>query len=93
MMIPGIALVGGGALLMLLGFMSTSGVECTVGETRSGTITSGCDSKSNKGLIFAGLGAAGLGGVLIMRGEKQRNSAPYIMPTAGGVAVGQRLSF
>lgn len=93
MMIPGIALIGGGGLLMALGLMSSSGVECTVGESRSGAITGGCDTKSNKGLIFAGLGAAGVGGFLLMRGAKQRNSSPYIMPTVGGVSVGQRLSF
>lgn len=87
MMVPGLVLIAGGGGLALLGLVYPSGIECKESRT-----SFDCGTTANKGLLFGGLGAAALGGILIMRGEKQRSS-PYIMPTERGVVVGQRLSF
>ena len=66
-----ITLLSAGAGLVILGFTMPSGVECTDNST-SRTISIDCGTKANKGLLFAGVGAAGLGGFLYMKGERQR---------------------
>jgi hypothetical protein len=58
---PGFVLVGIGGLLMLLAVASPS-ASCS--ET---TTTFSCGTGPNKGLMFAGLGAAGFGTFLIVK--------------------------
>lgn len=87
MLVPGLVLIGGGAGLALLAVLNPTGVECS--ETSSSIE---CGTKANKALLFSGLGAAALGGVLIMRGSRQSN-APSIVTTPGGIAVQQRIRF
>ncbi len=87
MLVPGLVLIGGGAGLALLAVLNPTSVECS--ETSS---SFECGTKANKALLFSGLGAAALGGVLIMRGNRQSN-APSIVTTPGGVAVQQRIRF
>jgi hypothetical protein len=86
-MVPGLALVGGGATLVVLGFISPSGVECT--SDLSATNVS-CGTTANKGLVFAGAGAAALGGLLLMKGEKAR-AMPEILGQRGRFVVRQRI--
>lgn len=85
-LVPGLVLVGGGATLALWGLLSTTGVECTSDPL---AINVKCDTTSNKGLTFAGLGAAGVGAILLWRGEQQRHQ-PEIVVQRGKVAVAQR---
>lgn len=85
-----ITLLSAGAGLVLLGFVMPSGAECK--ETNSSLYGIECGTKANKGLLFAGLGAAGLGGFMYMKGEQQR-ATPSIMTTAGGVVVRSRVRF
>jgi hypothetical protein len=90
LIVPGIVLISGGAGLALLGVIYPSGAKCE--ETGGRNFGIQCGTTANKGLLFTGLGAAALGGYLIMRGEKQRNR-PFVAPTAGGIVAGHRLSF
>lgn len=86
-----LSLIGAGATLAILGFVTPAGVECSDVST-SRTYSVECGTKANKGLLFSGAGAIGLGGILYMKGERQR-STPSITPTAGGVVVRQRVRF
>jgi hypothetical protein len=90
MMVPGLVLMGGGASLATLAMLAPSGVKCKDTGGRSFGVE--CGTTANKGLLFTGLGAVGVGGYLIMRGEKQR-SAPFVAPTVGGVVAGHRFTF
>ena len=85
-----LGLIGAGATLAILAFVMPSGVECR--ETGPSVFSLECGTKANKGLLFAGLGAAGLGGIMYMKGERQR-AAPSITPTIGGVVIRQRVRF
>lgn len=89
--VAALTLLGVGATLAVLGFVLPSGAECTDSSTSRGFAVE-CGTKANKGLLFAGVGAAGLGGFLYMKGERQR-AAPSITATAGGVIIRQRVRF
>jgi hypothetical protein len=86
-LLPSLGLIGVGGTLMVLGFLTTSGIECT-----STSVSVDCGAKSNKGLIIAGAVAAGLGGFVFMRGESKR-SQTELVPQWGGVAIRQRVRF
>lgn len=81
---PAIVLMGGGAALALVGLEMKS---CSIGIGTDYSVNCG----SNKGVMFAGLGAAGLGAVLFARGESQRR--PFIAAIPGGVYIGKRIKF
>lgn len=82
-MIPGLALIGGGGVLAILGMLSTSSVTCTSTDTRN-TSTVACDSGNNKGMLFGGLGIAGVGVFLLMKGEKERKDIDVAITPHGG---------
>lgn len=87
--LPAIALMGGGAGLIVLAFLNPSGVECSsdVNVTKVE-----CGTKSNKGLLFGGVAAAGLGGYLYWKGERQR-ALPQIAVHGSGLMVRERISW
>lgn len=91
-MVPGLVLISGGGVLTLYAFLSPSGVECSDTSTRN-TFSVECGTKANKGLLFTGLGAAGVGVLLLMKGEKHRNASPSIVAVPGGAAVLHRIQF
>jgi hypothetical protein len=84
-----IVLMAGGGVLAILGFLDTTGFECS--SSASGT-TVGCGTTKNKGLIFAGLGTAAVGALLYKMGEDRRGS-PMIAPIPGGVYITGHFGF
>lgn len=88
---PAIVLMGAGASLVALAFIAPSGVSCE--DTGRNLADISCGTHANKGLLFTGIGAAGVGVFLWMKGDRQRQSQPSVAPTAGGFVVRQRFSF
>lgn len=78
--------VGGG--LTVYGLTHTTGVECDFGNANLG-----CKTTRSKGLVFGGLGAAGVGLWLFMRGERQRNVMPSISFDGRTIVASKRWSF
>jgi hypothetical protein len=88
---PSLVLMGLGGTLTVLSFLAPSGVSCR--ETGPGLIDIECGTQANKGLLFSGLGAVGLGAYLWMKGDKQRAAQPILTPTPGGIALQHRFRF
>jgi hypothetical protein len=86
-MIPGLALIGGGGVVAVLGMLSTTSASCTVS-----TSTVACDTGNNKGLLFGGLGIAGVGVWLLMKGEHERKDIDVAI-TPRGAAVKKTIRF
>ena len=82
------ALMGVGGGLAIYGMIHTSGVECDISETGLG-----CKETRNKAVIFSGLGAAGAGLWLFMKGENERNAMPSIWFDGRTIAATKRWSF
>ena len=87
-MLPGVILIGGGATLMLFGFLDTTSVTCT-DKGGATSINVSCDSGHNNGLIVAGLAAMGAGGFLLWKGENGRS--PELVTGPGRVAIRKRI--
>lgn len=83
---PGIILLSAGAGLTLLAFLAPSGVSCQ--ETGRGLFDVSCGTTTNKGLLFGGLGAMGVGGFLLMK-----KPSPSIQFGPGHVGVTHRIAF
>jgi hypothetical protein len=81
---PAILLMAGGAGLTVLAAVLPPGLKCdNFGD---------CATTGHKGLLVSGLGLAGFGAVLFLKGQSQRR--PDIVPLPGrGLYVGQRLTF
>lgn len=84
---PALVLIGGGAGLFVLAFLAPSGVDCDVDND----FNVDCGTTANKGLLFSGLGAMGVGAYLYFKGENMRG--PNIKPIPGGIVVRQRIKF
>ena len=84
-------MIGGGAALALLAFVNPTGATCTDRSTAT-TVSVSCGTTANKGLLFGGLGAAGVGAALLVRGEQLR-SQTAIAATPHGLAVQRRFRF
>lgn len=88
--IAAIGLMGGGATLTILAFTNPTGVECS----DKGGLTSysvECGTKANKGLLFSGIGAIGLGAFLFWKGERERS--PEIVVHGGRLFIRERISW
>jgi hypothetical protein len=73
---PGLALVGGGATLAVVGFTRTTGASVDVNcDYWDDSCNISANEKHNTGLAIAGAGIAGLGGFLIWKGENDKNKA------------------
>ena len=83
---PAIILMAAGGGLVLFSMLD-QGVSCS-----SSVTTFNCGSHANKGLLFAGLGSAGAGVFLFMKGEAQRNH-PMIAPLPRGFILSHRIKF
>lgn len=83
-------LMGAGGLLTVYGLVHSTGVKC---EEGSGLLDFNCSGTKSKGVIFSGLGAAGLGAWLFMRGERQRNVMPSISFDGRTIVANKRWSF
>ena len=71
LLIPGLAVMGVGTVVLLYGLMTTSGVECST--TINNNLTGGnvnCGTTKNKGAILAGAAITGAGGYLLWKGNK-----------------------
>lgn len=66
----GVVLVGAGAGLILLSFL-TGGADCPIGQF--GPV---CESTVNKGFMFAGLGAVGVGGFFMLTSGNPQIHSP-----------------
>jgi hypothetical protein len=90
---PGIGLIAGGTTVAMIGFLHATGAEVKVGTNTSGnSATVSANEKHNTALGIAGMGIAGLGGVLLWRGAKKAAS-PYVTFGPGRVTVGKSMSF
>jgi hypothetical protein len=90
---PGVGLMGGGALLALYGFNHTTGAEIHIGTDPAGIPTSiTAEEKKATGLGFVGLGIAGAGAFVYMKGNKQ-SAMPSVQFGAGRMALTHRVSF
>jgi hypothetical protein len=69
--------------------VAPSGVKCQEGR---GFLDFECGTTANKGLLFGGLGAAGVGAALLAVGEGKRG-LPSISPRPGGFMVRHRIRF
>jgi len=89
---PGLVLLSAGAALTLFGFIFPSGVECT---DRGGAFSLDvqCGTKANKGLLFTGIGAAGVGTFLMMKGSRDSSASPSVSPLVGGFVVRKSVGF
>ena len=87
--VPGIVLMSTGGGIMLLGFANPGSVDCHVTD-----VSISC-STYNKGLVYGGLAAAGLGAALFIRGEsmKERSMVPTLKLRRDGITVGIRRNF
>lgn len=83
--LPGFIMLIGGGVLAIAGAADDTGVQC---ETSAGSFD--CSTTKNKGLIFTGLGLAGVGSYFLLR---QRGRSPSIEFGYDSVTVQQRLSF
>lgn len=81
-------LMGAGGTIAVYGMTHTSGVECDIGGDQIG-----CRQTKSKSVIFSGLGAAGLGLWLFVKGEGQRNMAPSIWFDGRTIVASKRWSF
>lgn len=84
--LPGLIMLIGGGLLALAGAADTTGVRC-----ESDAVSFGCSTTRNKGLIFTGIGIAGVGSYFLLRGQRERSPSVQFGPD--GFAVRHRLSF
>jgi hypothetical protein len=80
---PAIILISGGTLLSVLALVAPAGINCDNDLN--------CETTGHKGLLVAGLGMAGVGVGLFMKGERQRSPDIALLP--GGVYVGKRVKF
>ena len=81
-------LMGAGGVMTLYG-MLYRGAKCEYDPT---TFID-CKRTANKGLLFSGLGAAGLGVWLFVKGEGQRNTVPSVWFDGRHLAVSKQWSF
>lgn len=84
---PAIVLLGVGAGLFVLAFVSPSGFKCDADDD----FNVDCGTTANKGLLFGGLGAAGVGAYLYFKGENMRG--PNIKPVSRGLVLEKRIRF
>ena len=87
--VPGIVLMSAGGGMMILGFANPGSIDCHVTD-----VSFSC-STYNKGLVYGGLAAAGLGAVLFLRGEsmKERTLVPTLKLRRDGITIGVRRNF
>jgi hypothetical protein len=89
---PSVALMGGGALISLYGFLHTTGANINVGTNATGTNSSiSVNTTHNTGLGIAGLAVVGLGGYLLWKGAQKHS--PSISFGRGSVKVQKSFSF
>ncbi len=92
LLIPGLAVMGGGALVFLYGLVHETGVDCTTNVNASATqVSANCGTTRSKAVIFAGAAIMGAGGYLIWKGDRDRKARPELVPMWGGVFVRQRV--
>ena len=89
---PGIALLGGGTVMALAGFLRPNGVEVTIQPTLLFVPAVRVQTTHNIGLGVTGLGVAGVGGVLLILGARH---APVVTvtPERHGIAVTKTVRF
>lgn len=84
-LIPGVVLIGTGGTVLLYGLVHDTGVSC------DGTLfTVNCQTTKSKGTIIAGAAIAGVGAILLMKGEQDRSPSPEVVFGAGGVMIRKR---
>ena len=96
-MVPGLVLIGGGATLATLALIGVGqSVDCESDDINSPDYLN-CGTHKSKALLFGGLGAAAVGGILILTGEGQRGtpSRTFAIVPQGrhGVAAQVRLRY
>ena len=89
-MVPGVVLLSAGGGLAILSFLAPTGISCK-DQSTSTTFNFDCGTTANKGLLFGGLGAMAVGGLLLMKGERDRNRSPELVFHPGGVMVRERI--
>jgi hypothetical protein len=88
-LVPGLAMLGGGGVILLYGLVHETGGECSVGGTVANT-TVKCETTHSTGTIVAGAAIAGVGAFLLLKGENQRSS-PAIVAGPGRLGLVQRI--
>lgn len=85
-LIPGVVLIGAGGTVLLYGLVHDTGVSCD-----ATLLSVNCETTKSKGTIIAGAAIAGVGAILLMRGERDRSRSPELVFRPGGVMVRERL--
>jgi F0F1-type ATP synthase membrane subunit c/vacuolar-type H+-ATPase subunit K len=92
LLIPGVAAMGIGTVVLLYGLVTTSGMECRT--TINSNLTGGsanCGTTKNKGAILAGAAITGAGGYLLWKGNKDAKARPELVTTGSGAMIRQRV--
>ena len=89
---PGIALVGGGTVMALVGFLRPNGVEVTIQPTPSFVPAVSVRTTHSVGLGVTGLGVAGVGGVLLILGARNP-PVVTVTPERHGISVARTVRF
>lgn len=84
-LVPGLTLLAVGGGVLLFGAMHETGVTCT-----STLLTASCDTTKSAGTMIAGAAIAGVGGILLMKGQ---NSPELVVSHVGGISIRQRISW
>lgn len=87
LLVPGLGVLGAGALIFLYGLVHETGVECT---TNVSQLSANCGTTRSKAVILAGAAVMGAGGFLIWKGDRDRKARPELLPLAGGALIRQR---
>jgi hypothetical protein len=92
---PSVGLMSGGVSMVLLAFLNPSDLDCSTTTGNNFNVGVNCGTKANKGLLFAGVGVAAIGGFLFWKGEQTKNSrsVTFVAPVNGGVEIGHRVRF